>query len=144
MDGFKEINDSFGHITGSSVLHHTGKIIRRTVGEQGECFRYGGDEFIVLLKGKSLEEGIDLARRIKEEIKKLGQKAQLLFDFEDMDREEIPLSCSIGISTYTRDIDKSLPIKEKVKNLIKSADNYMYIAKARGKDTIAYSSDSEG
>lgn len=143
MDRFKEVNDTYGHLVGSSVLHHIGKVLKRTIKERGLCFRYGGDEFIVLFKDITLNEAIEIAEKIKKEISLLSDIIPNLFENETKVEEgkvKLNLSCSIGISTYTKDISPSLPLKEKTKRLIIAADNYMYIAKERGKGKIVYSS----
>jgi diguanylate cyclase (GGDEF)-like protein len=64
MDSFKEINDRCGNENGDVVLKQVALLLRRMVGRRGECYRIGGDEFVVLLPNHSFAEAEALARRI--------------------------------------------------------------------------------
>ena len=55
LDGFKAYNDTFGHSAGDMLLSRLGARLRRTIGERGEAFRLGGDEFCILLDGESID-----------------------------------------------------------------------------------------
>jgi diguanylate cyclase (GGDEF)-like protein/PAS domain S-box-containing protein len=118
LDGFKPINDAFGHQAGDEVLvglaHGVGGIIRRTE----LFFRLGGDEFGVLVPDTSEEELSELARRIVEGI------AALRFEF---DGKQVGLTASLGISLYPRHACDA-------EELIGAADRAMYRSKNDGRN----------
>ncbi|WP_426448416.1 sensor domain-containing diguanylate cyclase [Paenibacillus sp. S-38] len=65
IDHFKSVNDVYGHQMGDEALVHLARILNLEAGEENLAFRYGGEEFVVLLPGKGLEEGLHLAERIR-------------------------------------------------------------------------------
>ncbi|MEK5146369.1 diguanylate cyclase [Psychrobacillus sp. FSL K6-4615] len=91
LDRCKNINDSFGHFTGDSLLMLVTARIKKFYNTTGELYRIGGDEFDVLIKGQ--------AERTKmlENAKLLIQKVEEPFNIEEM---EIHISCSIGIASF--------------------------------------------
>lgn len=68
VDGFKSINDRFGHSIGDYVLQSIGKTLLGTVREEDFCFRFGGDEFTILLPKTSLPDAYRLAERVRESV----------------------------------------------------------------------------
>jgi diguanylate cyclase (GGDEF)-like protein len=89
VDHFKRINDSLGHPVGDAVLKSVGETVHRLVDryKHGRTFRYGGDEFVVILDGHTVDEASALARTI-------------LHDVRDLSVPHVsePLTLSIGIS----------------------------------------------
>lgn len=125
LDGFKNINDKYGHDTGDLVLKEVASRIETIImekGIQGFGVRLGGDEFVITLIGKyndcQLEE---LAMYILHRL-----------SFWENQLKEYHLSASIGIVSFSR------PIKERLNELLKQADNAMYRAKAEGKNTYSF------
>lgn len=119
LDGFKKVNDQFGHQTGDLVLCSFAKILLACCREQDKVFRFGGDEFTILLNDTSVESVPRIALRIA----KLMDTCQLLAKFG--------LSCSIGSALYHR-YDES-------KQLYGRADEALYRAKAKGKNCLEMS-----
>lgn len=123
LDGFKPINDDFGHQAGDEVLvtmsREVGSIIRRNE----TFFRLGGDEFAVLVPDAAEGGLLELARRIVEGV------AGLRFSFEG---KEARLTASLGIARYPRNAADA-------ERLIAAADHAMYQSKANGRNqwTIA-------
>ncbi|MCB0976860.1 MAG: bifunctional diguanylate cyclase/phosphodiesterase [Acidimicrobiales bacterium] len=117
VDGFKKVNDSFGHEAGDAVLVALSERIRRVVGSAGIVARLGGDEFAVLVDGSasSRADAAAIAERL------LGALAEPV---RAGDRE-IALSGSVGIDFGGPDADAS--------SLLRNADIAMYRAKATGK-----------
>jgi diguanylate cyclase (GGDEF)-like protein/PAS domain S-box-containing protein len=117
LDGFKEINDSLGHSAGDRVLTQVAQRLRDAVGIDGEVFRFGGDEFIVLLPaGNALRDGgiaNELIRRISLPLRVEG--------------EQLGVTLSIGSVRYPEHGDKH-------DLLLRRADNALYHAKAAGKN----------
>jgi diguanylate cyclase (GGDEF)-like protein/PAS domain S-box-containing protein len=132
LDGFKSINDDFGHAVGDSVLGGVAKKLQSQVRKTDTVARLGGDEFVILLDNpETLEQVAQIAQRI---ITTLGQAVVL-------DGQETRVGASIGIAVHPAD-------GRTAATLIKSADAAMYAAKAAGKNTHRFSTpvpiDSQG
>lgn len=112
VDNFKRCNDTYGHQTGDIVLRTVGGVIRRTIRSQDKAFRYGGDEFAVIVHdtGRSAARA---AERIRAE-------------FESMDR--YGTSLSFGIAEHKNGMDSE--------TFVKAADEALYRAKSAGKNSI--------
>jgi diguanylate cyclase (GGDEF)-like protein len=123
LDGFKNVNDQFGHQTGDLVLSDFAKLLLVCCREQDEVFRFGGDEFIILLNDARLEAVPNIANRIK----KLMANCQFLNRFG--------LSCSIGSALYQK--------FDEPKQLFGRADEALYRAKGKGKNCLEISPCSE-
>ena len=118
LDGFKRVNDNFGHKAGDLVLKTVAERVRSEVREQDTVARIGGDEFMVILRGMDdlgvIEKlAINLIQRLHESVNMGGQS--------------FSVGVSIGISIYPRHGGTA-------EALIKSADNAMYQVKRRGKN----------
>lgn len=117
LDGFKMVNDKFGHAGGDEVLQIVAQRLTDCVRNGDVVSRYAGDEFIVFLSEVQLEEAVDVAKRI---ITTMG-KLMLIND------ETVSVTASIGISCYPKDAENAV-------SLIKLADKAMYSAKKKGKN----------
>jgi len=115
IDLFKTYNDVSGHLAGDEMLKQVGTHIKESVRDTDICFRYGGDEFAVILPEAPLEGGRKVAERIRK-----GVEAR-------MDLKGIPLTCSIGIASWPTDG----VMREEI---IQSADAALYFAKNVGKN----------
>ncbi|HKX40918.1 MAG TPA: bifunctional diguanylate cyclase/phosphodiesterase, partial [Burkholderiaceae bacterium] len=114
LDGFKPVNDTFGHSSGDRVLEQVGKRLRGLVRQQDTAARIGGDEFVLLLNGVTSESAAQIATQAIEVLSKpyaIGQR-------------EVVISCSIGIAKY--------PDRCAANKLIARADAAMYAAKRAG------------
>lgn len=116
LDEFKQVNDALGHRYGDKLLKEVAARLSCHVRENDVLCRFGGDEFIVLMKGER-EQAALLARRL---IDAIGQPFNI-------DNSPIKISASIGISMLPRD-------GETLDVLIQAADTAMYQAKARGRN----------
>lgn len=122
LDGFKNINDSFGHKAGDQVLIEVAERLALSVREMDSIARIGGDEFIVVLTQiKMQEDAVKIAEKI---IKTLTQP--IVFDGQNMN-----IGTSIGISIYPEH-------GETAEELIKQADGAMYAVKRGGKNNYAF------
>jgi len=122
LDGFKHINDTFGHAAGDEALKLFADKIRTCMREGDLCCRLGGDEFIVLLEHVAgAEQGARLAERI----------IHILQDGVTLFNQEIQLTSSMGISLFPDD-------GTDVDSLIKNADLAMYQAKAQGRNQFHF------
>ncbi len=117
LDDFKKVNDKFGHATGDAVLISLSEIIVEILETNRNAFRYGGDEFVLLFRGKTLSEIEDVVKKIMEKFKNLK------FDYIP---EEENCSMSVGISIYKEGWTS--------KDWFNSADKAAYKAKQNGKN----------
>lgn len=122
LDNFKEINDQYGHLVGDRLLRALSQRLRNAIRESDIASRFGGDEFVVLLKDiKSVENTKKVSQHIVDSISKP-------YTISD---EKIRVSASIGISLYSYRTD--------INRLLKNADQAMYLAKEKGKNRIQIS-----
>jgi len=122
LDGFKEINDTFGHASGDLVLQDLAERLKLFLRDSDTLARLGGDEFVLLLpRIKTESDAAIVATKIRDS---LGQPFSIL-------GQEIFLSLSFGISIYPGDGDDS-------HTLIKNADMAMYSAKSAGKNNYKF------
>ncbi len=124
LDRFKQINDEHGHLTGSRVLAEVATVIKRNLRIVDLAFRYGGDEFIVLLPQTGKSSAVEASQRLLESLR----------DYQFLADEGLNLSvrASFGISTFPDDA-------ETVEQLISTADERMYSVKNTTRDGIAAS-----
>lgn len=116
-DDFKDVNDRAGHEFGDVLLREIGDLLGALAAEVGCAGRLGGDEFVVMLPGTDAE----LAQVAAEDVQaRLGA---------GLDEAGFPLHLSAGVSTYPYDGAGAT-------QLMRSADQALYEAKARGKDTV--------
>jgi diguanylate cyclase (GGDEF)-like protein len=116
LDGFKQVNDSFGHGEGDEVLIEVGRRLRRCVREVDTVARLGGDEFVIILNGTSKNMIADTAQRLINALTLTIIKNNI----------ELLVSASIGIAIYPDDSISPA-------TLLKYADAAMYSAKFKGK-----------
>jgi diguanylate cyclase (GGDEF)-like protein len=122
LDGFKEVNDTHGHLAGSRTLVEVGTVLEQTVRDADILIRYGGDEFVILFPETPLSGGLIIAERIRQVI----ENTKFLVEIMGI---EARVSASIGIAAYPESADD-------VRSLITSADRAMYEAKALGKNRV--------
>ena len=120
LDKFKDFNDTYGHVEGDQVLLRLGRVIKRCLRDTDTAYRYGGEEFTIMLPMTTSEEGIVTAKRIQTEF---GKEA-----FSPVLDQNIYMTVSIGLAQY-----KS---KEELKSFVKRVDDLMYQAKKNGRNRI--------
>ncbi len=122
LDNFKRVNDEHGHLIGSLLLAQVGQFLRENLRLIDAAFRYGGDEFALLLPQTSREGAILVARRLMHAFheRKWTPAADV----------SLHLTASIGIAAFPA--DATTP-----KDIVQRADEMMYIVKQSGRDNIA-------
>ncbi len=120
LDNFKQFNDKYGHIMGDNALSRLGQVVKECLRKPDSAYRYGGEEFIVLLPMTRVPDGIIVADRIRTEFKKER--------FTPVPDKSAHLTMSIGISQYQP--------QEDMVNFVRRVDELMYQAKNAGKDRI--------
>jgi len=119
LDFLKEVNDRFGHPSGDMVIRTIAETIRSTCRESDFAARYGGEEFTAILPETPLNGAIQMAERVRERI--------AATQFPGIGS----VTASIGISNY--------PVNAVNKeDLIRIADQALYVAKNQGRDRVAY------
>ncbi len=120
IDGFKRINDAFGHVVGSQALAELGQVLRGTLRETDVVGRYGGDEFVVVLPETPLSGATVLAERIRKKVEEYQFVAQNV---------TVRLTVSLGVANCPKHTLTA-------EGLIKKADAAMYRAKELSKNSI--------
>ncbi|MFQ5949813.1 MAG: diguanylate cyclase, partial [Nitrospiria bacterium] len=137
MDHFKEVNDEFGHLTGSHVLQDVGSILRKVVSlKEATIARYGGDEFVIIFSKTTLEKAIKVAESICESTKKFTFTSVPLHPKAKAGLIKGRLTCSVGLASLREHIDDQLSINNIRHLLIRRADDAMYRAKSNGKGCV--------
>ncbi|MFO7996863.1 MAG: diguanylate cyclase [Dehalococcoidia bacterium] len=121
LDNFKTYNDIYGHPSGDALLNQIGKIIRNSVRNADQAFRYGGDEFIVILPHTVTHDARVVAERVREGIA------------GEMEKKGSAVTCSIGLASYPS--DGVIPGE-----LVNVADTALYFAKRTGGNRVYLSS----
>ncbi|WP_447555149.1 diguanylate cyclase [Vreelandella sp. EE22] len=125
IDHFKEVNDTYGHLAGDQVIITLARMLKTRLRVSDIIGRYGGEEFVILLKGVSAQTAADLIDELRQ-------------DFEQVDFHagEARFNCtfSVGISAF--------PVHSSTEALRLSADRALYRAKNRGRNQIAISPDA--
>ncbi|WP_182027155.1 sensor domain-containing diguanylate cyclase [Vibrio rotiferianus] len=116
LDHFKAINDTYGHDVGDLVLTHIAAFLTSNLRKQDIIARWGGEEFVVMLKDTSIVQGEEIANKLREQI--------MLEDFSPVKA----LSFSAGVATFN--------VGESFDELIARADKALYLAKNAGRNCV--------
>ncbi len=117
LDNFKSYNDIHGHPAGDILLSQIGKIIKNSIRGVDQAFRYGGDEFVVILPQTAKDDAYAVAERVRGQV------------LSEMKKKTIPVTCSIGLASYPAD-------GVLVSELINVADSALYYAKRAGGNRV--------
>ena len=121
IDGFKFINDEYGHLFGDEVIKQVSKVCSDTIRDTDLIGRYGGDEFVIILRGISIESGRNKAQQILEKVRILEI---------NKNEKQCPITISIGVT------DNSASTAMSFNEIFHIADKRMYRAKQNGKNQI--------
>ena len=123
IDNFKHFNDTFGHTKGDHVISTMGEIILKSIRESDSGYRYGGEEFVVIMPETQGKAAVTVAERIRKEF-----AAQI---YSPEPNQKIYKTVSIGLT-------ECLP-QDDLKSITERADQNMYRAKKSGKDRVVFS-----
>ncbi len=124
IDHFKKINDTHGHPTGDHVLKELAALVKRTVRNEDVLARFGGEEFVVLMRDVDDTKALVLAERLRRLVE------QTNIEFEG---KRIPVTISVGIGTLSS--NQNPPIQDSA-DLVNRADQYLYKAKRGGRNRV--------
>ncbi len=125
IDGFKHINDTFGHPFGDFVLQEMGKRIRESIRRSDIAHRYGGEEFAILLTSTDYEGAKEVAQRIKD---RLGGQAF----------QKDTISCNVTVTLGISSMEE--PGVKAAEDMVKLADDALLEGKSRGGDCVVLAS----
>ena len=120
VDHFKSVNDKYGHLVGSEFLIAIGKTIKNSVRNIDPVFRYGGDEFVVILLDTPLDGAAEIAERLRRQIERR------LFVIQ---KQRLQTTVSIGIAAYPEHASEK-------ETLLRMADEAMYSAKRQTRNAV--------
>ena len=121
IDNFKMYNDTYGHLEGDKVLVRLSQIIKSCLRTMDSAYRYGGEEFTVILPETKGKEAKNVANRIRTAV-------ELERFFPEPDKV-VTITISIGLTEYFKN--------EQLSTFIKRADQAMYNSKAKGRNRIS-------
>ncbi|MBS1850989.1 MAG: sensor domain-containing diguanylate cyclase [Acidobacteria bacterium] len=121
LDHFKQVNDTHGHLIGSKLLAEIGYLIKAQLRLIDYAFRYGGDEFVVLLPQTGKDSALNVARRLRDSLR--------TSTFCTEESLNLNVRASIGLATYPHDAKTP-------HDIIRQADEMMYLVKNTTRDNI--------
>lgn len=122
IDNFKRINDTYGHLTGDTILKRLAAVLQETVRKIDIPARYGGEEFVVILPETDKKDACVIAERIRKNVSQIVVKVN--------ETETLSPTISMGVAQYSTDAQEA-------KELINAADTALYFSKHNGKNMVA-------
>lgn len=123
LDHFKSVNDRFGHAAGDAVLQDVAYAMRATLRAGDSIYRVGGEEILVMLPGAGHEDALEIAERLREEVR---------------DRRPVGVSVTLSIGVAVAE-----PGLVDTQEMLSRADSALYAAKAGGRDRVFADSETE-
>ena len=122
IDDFKKFNDTYGHLAGDKVLARTGTVIRNALREADSGYRYGGEEFVLILPETAGPGAVRVAERIRKELASMS--------ISPLANTRCHITASMGIS--------ELQVKDTLSEFVRRADKNLYAAKTEGKNRVIF------
>ncbi|MCM2323072.1 MAG: diguanylate cyclase [Oligoflexia bacterium] len=127
-DHFKQVNDKHGHLVGTKLLNELGSQLRKLVRDRDTVFRYGGDEFVAVLSPCDLATARNVAERIRQSVEQHA--------FLESEGLSLHFTVSVGVALFP---DHARSKKE----IIDAADQAMYSAKRRSRNSVTMAGEAE-
>lgn len=125
IDHFKKINDTYGHIIGDNILVQFAEILKLNIRKSDIAYRFGGEEFVVILENTNRRGATNLAKKLNEFIAK-----QKLTITNNNQPHLLNITISLGVATKTT--------KDTAETIISRADQALYTAKQQGRNQFNY------
>jgi len=122
IDQFKEYNDNYGHLEGDKVLVRLGEVIKSCLRKMDSAYRYGGEEFTVILPETAGDEAATVAERIRAAV-----ETDKFYPLKN--KEQLSITISIGVTEFLLD--------EEVAIFVQRADKAMYLSKQSGRNRVS-------
>jgi len=122
IDNFKEYNDTYGHLEGDKILVRLGQIIKSCLRKMDSAYRYGGEEFTVILPETEGDEAATVAERIRSAV-------ETEHFYPQKEDEPVAISISIGVTEFNW--------QEEIALFVQRADKAMYQSKQAGRNRVA-------
>ena len=123
LDGFKNVNDTYGHVMGDQVLVEVARRMRNCLRSYDAIGRYGGEEFLMVLPNSEASQAVRLAERIRVAVSQ---------DPFRLGNQDLTVTVSQGVTTWTD------PYPIPIERLIQSADGALYLVKNSGRNGVEY------
>jgi diguanylate cyclase (GGDEF)-like protein len=124
LDDFKTVNDGLGHQAGDRLLAEISRALVAAGRDTDRVFRYGGDEFALILPGAETSAALAVAERVRTAVQAIGGEGSVWTD------AGVPVSASIGVATFPRD-------GRSAEEILLAADRACFVAKRTGSGMIA-------
>lgn len=122
LDHFKSVNDTYGHLIGSRLLAEVGNMLKRLIGPANAGFRYGGDEFVLMLRGMNKQRAIQFTTDLYKKLRTTS--------FLEAAGMSLHVKGSFGLASYPDDGNT-------IQEIIRAADTMMYEVKGKTRDNLA-------
>ena len=122
LDYFKQVNDKYGHVTGDYVIREISRVLTQQLRRTDIIGRYGGEEFAVIFPDTTEEAAASVLEKIREKFAQIKHKSGV---------EEFSVTFSCGVSGST--------LYDQPEDIISSADEFLYMAKSRGRNCVVFS-----
>ncbi len=128
IDHFKRINDRHGHTAGDAILRHVVQTVNESLRETDRVFRWGGEEFALIMPGITLEEATSVAERVRRHIAETP--------FKLSNGKTVHITVSAGVDAWTKAVNN-------LGEVIANADSKLYLAKKLGRNRVCTGSSSQ-
>jgi diguanylate cyclase len=124
IDFFREVNNTYGHLAGDSILTNVGRIVKESLRSDDFIFRYGGDEFIILLPEANLSNAIKVAEKLRHQLEVVE------FKLTQASQQSIKVSISVGVTESQKGDNPN--------SVLARADKALYVSKSQGRNKVSF------
>ena len=135
LDHFKDVNDNYGHLEGSRVLHEVGIVVGNRSPAAAVVARYGGDEFVIILPGMDSFQATAVAQQLQDLVAAIPLSTEQGAQAAQRTPSRPLVTASVGVATLGEHVDPGTTAR-RANMLIRMADAAMYRAKAEGRNRV--------